>query len=76
MGYGPVIPKGSLPVYSVDTEEEAKRLVTLACPISIEGQYYAPELVDEQTIENLFRFGERLNTMHERMRERGACHCQ
>jgi len=61
VGYGTVVPEGSLPVYSVDTEEEAKSLLVLACNTNYKGQYIARELVEEQTIDNLFAFGRRLD---------------
>lgn len=60
VGFGRKLPAGTLPVFSVNTEEEAKRLITLCCPMNDEGQYYARELAAEQTLENLEKFGERL----------------
>ena len=63
MRYGRSVPEGSIPVFSVDTEEEAKSLLTLACPTRfIDGvtEYVAPELATEQTLENLEAFSDRL----------------
>jgi len=58
-GRGP-IPDGRLPVFSTDTEEEAHRLIVLCCPMDHAGQYYARELIEEQTLDNLQRFSDRL----------------
>lgn len=60
MGYGVTIPKGALPVFSVDTEEEAERLLLLTCPTNLNHEYVAPELVREQTLGNLTSFARRL----------------
>lgn len=62
MGYGVTVPPGSLQVFSVDTEAEAHRLLTLACSTNIKGQFIANELVEEQTLANLDSFRERLTT--------------
>lgn len=61
------IPEGSLPVFSVDTEEEAEALLTAACPLNHKGEYYAPELAREQTLENLDKFSERLQVLSQSM---------
>lgn len=60
VGYGRSLPKGCLPVFSVDTEEEARRLLVLACPTNTEGQFIAPEVAAEQTLDNLALFSDRL----------------
>lgn len=62
MGYGRVTPDGKLPVFSVDTEEEAKQLIVMACPRDMEGNHYARELAEEQTLENLALFSDKLQT--------------
>lgn len=65
MGFGEApIPKGTLPAFSVGSEAEAKALLTLACPTNANGEYVAPELVEEQTLENLYAFGDRLRRIH------------
>ena len=51
-------------MFSVNNEEEAKLLITLACPLSLNGEYIAPELVEEQTLENLQAFGNRLEDLY------------
>jgi hypothetical protein len=60
VGYGRDIPEGSLPVFSVDTEKEAKMLIVAACQTNISGEYIAKELAREQTLENLEAFSNRL----------------
>jgi hypothetical protein len=55
-------------VYSVDTEEEAQSLLIAACPRNRHGEYVAPELVEEQTLENLEAFGDRLAAIHDKIK--------
>ena len=55
------MPNGSLPVYSVKTEKEARLLIAACCPLGFNGKYYARELAENQTIENLFKFSDRLH---------------
>lgn len=76
MGHGTVVPKGFLPVFSVDTEEEAKLLIITACPLGFDGHYYARDLAQDQTLENLYAFGEKLAMIHDRLVERGNCTCK
>lgn len=59
------VPEGNLPVFSVDTESEARMLIVAACPCDSEGHYYARELSDEQTLENLDAFSDRLQRVWE-----------
>jgi hypothetical protein len=54
----------------VDTEEEARSLLIAACGRNLKGQFIARELVYEQSIDNLFAFGERLAETHKRMKEK------
>lgn len=63
-------PKGSLPIFSVDTEEEAKALLIMTCKRSLDGKLYAPELAESQTLENLYAFGDRLRAAYRRMKSR------
>ena len=63
--YGTVVPDGFLPVFSVDTEEEAEQLLVLCCGRNLDGDFVADELLEEQTIPNLLRFGERLERVWE-----------
>lgn len=66
MGYGRVTPEGKLPVFSCDTEEEAKSLIVLTCPRGSDGNYYARELVEKQTLENLVKFSDKLQEYWDR----------
>lgn len=67
MRYGRTVENGFLPVYSVDTEEEAKDLLIMACSTNQRGEFVATELVMRQTLENLKAFGTRLKETHEKM---------
>jgi hypothetical protein len=58
--FGRSVPKGFLPVFSVDTEAEAEQLLVLTCPRNLNMEFVAPELVHEQTLDNLHAFSERL----------------
>lgn len=60
MGFSLKLPDGFLPVFSVDTEEQAKRLIVMTCPTDIEGNYYSRELAQEQTLANLQAFSDKL----------------
>ena len=66
VGHGPKgsRPAGSLPVFTTDTREEAEALVTLACSTNLKGQHIAPELWEEQTLENLQTFSDRLDDIY------------
>lgn len=70
MRFGTKCQRGFLPIYSVDTQEEAVALLTLTCPTNLAGEFVARELVHEQTLENLEAFGERLEKAHLALRER------
>ena len=75
VGYGRVVPEGRLPVFSVDTEEEANTLIVLACKRSNENTYYARELAQDQTLENLVTFSDHLQKAHGFLKEKGCCTC-
>lgn len=70
MRYGGIVEEGFLPAFSVNTEDEARRLLTLACPINIEGAFIARELTHEQTLSNLEVFGDRLALAYAFMKKR------
>lgn len=63
-------------MFSVGDEEEAESLIVLSCPRNAKGQYIAPELVEEQTLENLERFSDRLAERHRVLVEHGHCRCR
>lgn len=56
--------QGYLPIFSVDTEEEARQLLIATCKRNLEGEFVAPELTQEQTLENLYAFGDRLREIY------------
>ncbi len=60
VGFGRNLPDGYLPVFSVDTEDEADELLRFACGTLPDGSYFARELILEQTLENLAAFSDRL----------------
>lgn len=70
------VPEGSLPVWSCDTEAEAKALIVMTCPRNPDGTYYARELAYEQTLENLGVFSHKLKRaaalMKANQRKKGA----
>ena len=53
-------------MFTVDNEEEAKLLITLACPMNYDGEHFARELAVEQTAENLTAFSDRLDDLYRR----------
>lgn len=63
MRYGRTVENGFLPVFSVDTEADAEELLVAACPRNLHGEFVAEELAQEQTLERLYAFGERLERM-------------
>lgn len=67
VGYGVAVPKGHIAVYSTDTEEQARKLITASCPLSLDGEYYAEELAHDQTLENLAAFSDRLHEFAQRI---------
>lgn len=72
--------EGFLPIFSVDTEDEARELLALTCPRNLDGEYVAPELAEEQTLDKLYSFGDRLRRAYEGMKERAKVrwrtHCR
>jgi hypothetical protein len=58
--FGPKCPDGFLPVFSTDTKEEAKRLLTLCCDTNLDGEFVARELVMKRDFDSLHAFSDRL----------------
>lgn len=76
MRFGPKCEPGFLPVFSVADEAEARGLLLRACDTNIRGEYVARELVHEQSLPNLYAFGDRLREIHDtRMVPAGHCRC-
>jgi len=71
VGFGEApAPNGTLPVFSVETEEEARQLIALTCPRDLKGTFYSRELAQEQTLENLQAFSDKLQCGYEFMKRR------
>jgi hypothetical protein len=73
--YGRRCPEGHLPVFSVDTEEEAKTLIARCCELVFVDSlnttaYLAQELEAEQTLENLYKFGTRLEKEYAKIKRK------
>jgi hypothetical protein len=62
-------------VYSVADAAEARKLLVATCPTNVQGEFVAPELAEEQTLEHLAEFSDRLDAAHERLRVAGQCRC-
>ncbi len=54
--------------FSVDTMEKARELLVMACPKNLNNEFIAPELAREQTLENLYAFGDRLQEQYKRIK--------
>lgn len=65
-----------LPVYSVGSRHEAKKLLVLACPTNYKHEFIAPELGLEQTIENLEKLSDKLDRFHDLLASHGGCECR
>lgn len=87
MTVGLTVPKGRLPVYSVDDWDEAQNLVVLTCARDLQGNYYSEELararqtpatsrkeIDRQ-LGVLQEFSDRLDKAHEMLKSYGHCKC-
>lgn len=65
-----------MPVFSVDTEAEAKMLLVMTCPKNAAGQFVARQLAEEQTLENLAAFSDQLKAAHDLLVKNGNCKCK
>lgn len=59
-------------MFSAETEKEAEMLIVMACPRDTEGNYYARELAQEQSLENLVAFSDRLQECWDLRKDRKA----
>jgi hypothetical protein len=76
VGFGAKPPRGHLPVYSVADEREARRLLVATCPTNVNGEFVAAELAEEQTLDNLAAFSDRLDRAHVQLKLAGQCRCE
>lgn len=51
-------------------------LLVMSCPTNLDGEFVAPELAEEQTLENLYAFSDRLHRYHKLLEQNGKCRCQ
>ena len=51
-------------MFTTDTKEEAEALLSLACSTNMKGEYISRELYQEQTMENLQTFSNRLDDIY------------
>lgn len=62
---------------SVGDEKEAQALIIAGCPRDDAGNFYARELVNEQTLENLEVFSKKLQTIHDKyFKGTERCRCK
>ena len=47
-------------------QQEAEALISMACPLSYEGEHIAIELAEEQTLERLYDFSHRLDSVYKK----------
>lgn len=47
-------------MFSTDTEDEARMLIVMTCPMGDDGNYYSRELAQEQSLGNLQAFSDKL----------------
>jgi len=86
---GRTVPKGFLPVYSVDTIAEAKHLVRAVCKLGYDGKYYSEALAvaregpEPRTVAEIDRqlaslnvFSDQLDAAHEHIKANGFCDCK
>lgn len=48
----------------MDTEKEAEQLVIATCKRDLNGNMVAPLLAEEQTLDNLYKFGDQLRGVY------------
>lgn len=63
-------------MFAVADDEEAKALVILVGNRGGDGELYARELVEDQTLENLEAFSERCDRAHDYIVKAGHCRCK
>lgn len=77
MRFGTECPEGFLPVYSVDTEAEARRLIGMTCSLGNDGFYYSREMAEAERegrrdIDGFYLFSQKLDQVYE-AHVRGKC---
>ena len=65
MRYGRgALPKGFLPVFSVNSEKEAEQLLVATCSRGEDGHFYSNELARSQDLETLEAFSQKLERVY------------
>ena len=59
-------------MFSVRDANEAEALISLACPLNMNGEYVAPELLQQQSLENLQAFHDRLQSLYSKFFNKGV----
>jgi hypothetical protein len=57
-------PEGFLPIFSVNSEDEAQRLLVATCSRGLDGNYYANEMAREQSLAQFVVFGQKLERVY------------
>ncbi len=65
-----------LPVFSVGDEEEAHKLLVMACPTNQQGEFIDRFTAREQTLDNLELFSNELERFHDILVEHVDCRCK
>jgi len=65
-------PDGFLPVFSVDTDEEARKLIVATCSRDADGNYYSHDLAAEQSLERLNYLGEKMERVYRMLKKPAA----
>ena len=65
-------PEGFLPIFSVNSEDEAKRLLVVTCSLGPDRHYYSNEMAADQSIEQFARFGQKLARAYARFNVQDA----
>lgn len=69
MRYGRgAVPQGFLPVFSTDTEEEARAVIVATCSRNRDGTYYSHDLAREQSIDQLFHLSAKMERVYANIR--------
>ena len=65
-------PDGFLPVFSTNTEDEARQVIVGTCSRGLDGEYYSHDLAQDQTLENLECLGDKMERVYAMIRTRAG----
>jgi len=63
-------PRGFLPVFSTDTEEEALSVIVATCSRGPDGNYYSHDLAREQSLDRLRYLSEKMARVYPTIKAR------